>query len=230
MRPSDWNFGASVQHELIPRVSIDVGYVRRVFHGFNVTDNLAVGPCVLHPVLLSPHLRTRACPAVVDIRSAASTTSTRRPSARPTTTLPPRRRYGNHARVLQRAPSPQTPGFRGLQSRADSTSAGPPCRPEPPAARNRTARPVLPRGHRRPRNYKGLATYTIPKVEMQLGLTFLSKPGMVVSFAGTPTNGGHLRAKLHGPQFRDCAHHRPAAVGRRGQRHGEPHRARDQVW
>ena len=42
--------------------------------------------------------------------------------------------------------------------------------------------------------YKGLATYTIPKVDMQLGLTFLSKPGMVVSFAGTPTNGGHLRA------------------------------------
>jgi hypothetical protein len=42
--------------------------------------------------------------------------------------------------------------------------------------------------------YKGLASYTVPKVDMQLGLTFLSKPGMVVSFAGTPTNGGHLRA------------------------------------
>ena len=41
VRPSDWNFGVSVQHELIPRVSIDVGYVRRVFHGFTVTDNLA---------------------------------------------------------------------------------------------------------------------------------------------------------------------------------------------
>ena len=46
---------------------------------------------------------------------------------------------------------------------------------------------------------RGLATYTIPKVDMQLGLTFLSKPGMVVSFAGTPTNGGHLRANYTVP-------------------------------
>ena len=29
VRPSDWNYGISVQHEVIPRVSIDVGYVRR---------------------------------------------------------------------------------------------------------------------------------------------------------------------------------------------------------
>ena len=47
--------------------------------------------------------------------------------------------------------------------------------------------------------YKGLATYTIPKVDMQLGVTFLSKPGMVVSFAGTPANGGHLRANYTVP-------------------------------
>jgi len=42
--------------------------------------------------------------------------------------------------------------------------------------------------------YKGLATYNIPKIDVQRGMTFLSKPGMVVSFAGTPTNGGHLSA------------------------------------
>ena len=41
-RPSDWSIGVSVQHEILPRVSVEVGYVRRWFQGFVATDNLAV--------------------------------------------------------------------------------------------------------------------------------------------------------------------------------------------
>ena len=44
VRPYDWQFGASVQHELFPRTSIEVGYHRRWFGNFTVTDNQAVGP------------------------------------------------------------------------------------------------------------------------------------------------------------------------------------------
>jgi hypothetical protein len=44
VRPSDWQFGASVQHALHPRVSAEVGYYRRWFQGFTVTDNLASTP------------------------------------------------------------------------------------------------------------------------------------------------------------------------------------------
>ena len=44
VRPSDWQFGASVQREVLPRVSAEVGYHRRWFHGFAVTDNLASTP------------------------------------------------------------------------------------------------------------------------------------------------------------------------------------------
>jgi hypothetical protein len=44
VRPSDWAFGFSVQQEVLPRVSIEVGYVRRWFQGFIATDNLAVSP------------------------------------------------------------------------------------------------------------------------------------------------------------------------------------------
>ena len=39
MRPYDWQFGASVQHELVPRVSVEVGYNRRWWGNFFVTDN-----------------------------------------------------------------------------------------------------------------------------------------------------------------------------------------------
>jgi hypothetical protein len=44
VRPSDWQFGASVQHELIPRVSAEVGYYRRSFANFFVVDNQLIGP------------------------------------------------------------------------------------------------------------------------------------------------------------------------------------------
>lgn len=44
IRPSDWQFGASVQHEILPRTSLEVGYHRRWFQGFTVTDNRALGP------------------------------------------------------------------------------------------------------------------------------------------------------------------------------------------
>ena len=42
VRPSNWNYGVSVQHEVLPRVSVGVGYFRRWDRGFIVTDNLAV--------------------------------------------------------------------------------------------------------------------------------------------------------------------------------------------
>ena len=41
VRPSDWMITASVQHELLPRVSLSVGYTRRWLQNFTVTDNLA---------------------------------------------------------------------------------------------------------------------------------------------------------------------------------------------
>jgi hypothetical protein len=44
VRESDWQFGVSVQQELLPRVGLEVGYNRRWFQNFLVTDNLLIGP------------------------------------------------------------------------------------------------------------------------------------------------------------------------------------------
>jgi hypothetical protein len=57
VRPSDWSFGTSVQQQLFPKASIEVGYYRRSFtmftSGGTVTDNLNVGPDDLTPFFVT---------------------------------------------------------------------------------------------------------------------------------------------------------------------------------
>jgi hypothetical protein len=43
-RQANWEFSSSVQHELMPGMALDVGYFRRAWAHFRVTDNLLVSP------------------------------------------------------------------------------------------------------------------------------------------------------------------------------------------
>ena len=40
VRPNDYQSTFTVQHEIIPRLSAELSYTRRTFHGFFVTDDL----------------------------------------------------------------------------------------------------------------------------------------------------------------------------------------------
>jgi hypothetical protein len=57
VRPSDWSYGVSVQQQLAPKASVEVGYYRRTFTqyttGGTVTDNLNVGPNDVTPFFLT---------------------------------------------------------------------------------------------------------------------------------------------------------------------------------
>jgi hypothetical protein len=43
-RPYNWEYSASVQHELVPHISLETGYFRRTFYNQTVTDNLLTPP------------------------------------------------------------------------------------------------------------------------------------------------------------------------------------------
>src|SRR5688572_6055900 len=50
VRPSDWQLGLSVQHEVLPRTSVEITYARRWWQNFaDVTDNLAVSSADYDP-------------------------------------------------------------------------------------------------------------------------------------------------------------------------------------
>src|SRR5262249_17430523 len=44
VRPYNWDLGVSIQQEIVPRLSATIGYFRRIYGNFLVTDNLAVAP------------------------------------------------------------------------------------------------------------------------------------------------------------------------------------------
>jgi hypothetical protein len=49
VRPSDWTLDVSMQRQILPGASATVAYTRRWFHGFAVADNVALAPSDLTP-------------------------------------------------------------------------------------------------------------------------------------------------------------------------------------
>jgi hypothetical protein len=63
VRPSDWSYGVSVQQQIMPKASVEVGYYRRTFTqyttGGTVTDDLNIGPNDLTPFFVTAPLDAR---------------------------------------------------------------------------------------------------------------------------------------------------------------------------
>ena len=70
-----------MQQEVLPRVSVEVGYFRRWFQGFVVTDNLAVTPADFAKFSVVAPQDPRLPGGGGNTRSRICTTSTRRCSA-----------------------------------------------------------------------------------------------------------------------------------------------------
>ncbi len=59
VRPSDWNLALSIQQQIGRRSSVDVTYTRRSFRGFTVADNLSLEPSDVTPFSIVAPLDSR---------------------------------------------------------------------------------------------------------------------------------------------------------------------------
>jgi carboxypeptidase family protein len=198
VRPSDWNWGVSVQHEVLPRTSVEVGFFHREFYGFAVTDNLAVTPADFTPFSITAPQDSRLpngggyqVGTLYDLNNPALFGVTRN-------FITYADRYGdayqkyNGIDVTINARPRNGLTFQGGFSGGYSTSDNCEVREKLPeiALLNpycHIETSFLPQ-------YKGIATYILPKIDVTVSGTFTSKPGIQVSGFGTPVAGGAFAA------------------------------------
>jgi hypothetical protein len=198
VRPSDWNWGVSVQHEVLPRTSVEIGFFHREFYGFAVTDNLAVNPADFTQFSITAPQDSRLpngggyqvgtlydlnVPSLFGVTRNFITYADRYGNAYQTyngidVTVSSRTRNGITVQG----------GFSGGYSTSDNCEVRekvPEIALLNPYCHIETS--FLPQ-------YKGIATYILPKIDVSVSGTFTSKPGIQVSGFGTPVAGGAFAA------------------------------------
>jgi hypothetical protein len=202
VRPSDWQLGVSVQHEVLPRTSVEAGYHRRWFQGFTVTDNLASTPA-------DYTLYTFTVPTHPDLPGGGGY---RVSSFNPRINFSPATNYTTFASdygdmtqywhgVDVNVNARLTNGLvvqggtstgRGVRDSCDVAAQVPEMLLAlgtwQQASSCKVVEPWL-------TQLRGLATYVIPKIDVQVATSFQFKPG-TLGIAGTEqaTNGGSIAA------------------------------------
>jgi hypothetical protein len=197
VRPSDWQIGVSVQHEVLPRVSVEIGYFWRWFQGFTVTDNLAVTAADFDQFSVT-------APSDPRLPGGGNYTLSGFYDVKPSlfgvtdNFITYSDKYGEQYQRFQgvdiTASARPRNGLtiQGGVSWGRSTADSCEIRDKVPeiAALNPWCHIVtgqLPQ-------YKTVGSYVIPRVDVQTSVTFTSKPGINVSLFGTPVAGGAFAA------------------------------------
>jgi hypothetical protein len=198
VRPVDWQYGINLQQELLPRVSLEVGYNRRWWGNFTVTDNLALNPSDFEAWVIPAPKNANlpgggGYPVTVFTQTAAS-------AARPADNYvtfetdygPARRRYWQGVDLTVNA------RFKSNLTLQGGTTTG--------RLYEDTCATVVKLDSPDPRNchdvepyqttLRGLASYTVPRVGVQVSATVRSQPPMFrdgVNPPGVTTNAGAMR-------------------------------------
>ncbi len=215
VRPSDWGLNLSVQHEVLPRVSVEVGYNRRWFQNFFVTDNQAVSASDYEPWTFTAPTH-EALPGgggypinLHVISAAAATRPARNYITFETDYGDARTQYWHGVTVSATARlnwgltvQGGTTTGRGVRDRCDTASALPEeflVAANSPVARIDTCHVTEPWLT----SVRGLASYTVPWVDVLVSANFRSLnpanalPGLVGSVSAT--NGASLNANTPVP-------------------------------
>ncbi len=196
IREYTWDLGLAVEQELAPRVSAKLGYVRRVWGNFTVTDNRAVGPEDFDPFSITAPADPRlpggggyGLTRFYDVKAA---------------------KFGQVDNFVTSAANfgNQTEHYNGVDVSVEARlRTGPTVSGGFSTGRKTTNNceivdklpEILVTGAvRQPRDFcslqtpfltqiKGLATYTLPRIDVQIAGTFQSKPTVGANQPGIAT-------------------------------------------
>jgi hypothetical protein len=198
VRPVDWQYGINLQQELLPRVSLEVGYNRRWWGNFTVTDNVVVGPSDYEKWVINAPADPRLPGGGGDpitVYTPTEAASARRADNYVTFETdygPARERYWQGVDLTLNARLSSGLTLQG------GTSTG--------RLYEDTCATVLNIDNPDPRNchdvepyqttFRGLASYRVPKVDVLVSATMRSQPPLLrdgVNPAGQTTNTGSVR-------------------------------------
>jgi hypothetical protein len=208
VRPDDWSFSAAIQQEVLPRVSVEVGYYRRWFGNTTETDNLAVTPAdydkysVTAPVdSRLPNNGGHTIDDLWNISEAKFSASDNYVTL--SETFGERVQYWNGVDVNVTVRMGNGLVFQGGTSTGRNVTDECDVIIDNPSKRN--CRTVLPFQTRA----SGLATYTVPKIDVLVSGTFQSRPGtqlsanwnvpssLVQQTLGRPLSGGSANVTIN---------------------------------
>jgi hypothetical protein len=178
VRPSDWSLGVSVQQQVLPRASVEVAYHRRWFSGFTVTDNRALAPGDFDRFSVTAPLDARLPDGggfTVDNLYNARINPT------PDNFVTTSRKIGDQSRkfngidVTLNVRAAKGITFQGGTSTGNTVTDSCEIREALPETN-----PLNPYCHQESgylTQFRGLAAYTIPKVDVLVSTVYLDKPG-----------------------------------------------------
>jgi hypothetical protein len=203
VRPYDWQFGASVQQEILPRTSLEVGYARRWFRNFFVYDNVNLAPSDFDLVTLTAPTNAKlpdggGFPVSYYIpKPGVNTTNVQNVYTFASdygdwtnhwqgvdATVHARLRNGlvlqagtstgravtDNCAVVARVPELLNPGLTNPQAFGPVTQLADSCH----------------KVESWQTQFRGLATYTIPKIDVLISSIFRSQPNSTFGFGATP--------------------------------------------
>jgi hypothetical protein len=181
VRPSDMQFGVAVQQAILPRVSVEVGYHRRSWSNFNdVTDNILVGAAdydsfsVIAPE--DPRLPGGGGYVVSNLFNVSEAKAGISENVvRASDVFGEHRRYWDGVDVAVRARLGNGLTLQGGTSTGRTVNDECEIRAQLPerGSTNPYCRTVEPFATQ----WKGLGSYVIPRIDVQVSGTFSSRPG-----------------------------------------------------
>ncbi len=207
VRPSDWNTSVSVQQQVLRRVSVEVAYNRRSFRGFTVQDNTlaGVGDYTRYSIIApsDPRLPGGGGYSIPDLFDVIPSLS-----GQILNTVTDSKKYGDTSQVFNGVDvtvNARQGGvtFQGGTSTGQTTSDFCDVRAALPelvqaigaglqtSAVNTTS-PYCRVSSGFLTQMRGLASYVIPKIEVQISGVFQSKPGpaLLANYVVQPTYPG----------------------------------------